>query len=136
LLIGFYIAVFIMAAFTSDDYLAVAFDSGGVTTGPITVPFILALGVGLSGVLGGKSSHDDSFGLVALCSIGPIMAVMIMGMFYDSSSTGIRCRRAVKTVCRRFSSLFQRSRYRTFTDYPLFYYLSVFSIKNDKAAAD
>lgn len=88
LLIGFYIAVFIMAAFTSDDYLAVAFDSGGVTTGPITVPFILALGVGLSGVLGGKSSHDDSFGLVALCSIGPIMAVMIMGMFYDSSSTG------------------------------------------------
>lgn len=87
LLIGFYIAVFIMATFTSDDYLAVAFDSGGVTTGPITVPFILALGVGLSIVLGGKSSHDDSFGLVALCSIGPVMAVMIMGMFYNSSSS-------------------------------------------------
>ena len=75
-----------MTAFTSETYLAVAFDSGGVTTGPITVPFILALGVGLSSVLGGKSSHDDSFGLVALCSIGPIIAVMIMGLFFNSSS--------------------------------------------------
>lgn len=82
----FYILIFIMTIFASESYLAVAFDSGGVTTGPITVPFILALGVGLSSVLGGKSSHDDSFGLVALCSIGPIIAVMIMGMFFSSSS--------------------------------------------------
>ncbi len=86
LFIIFYIILFLMAAFASESYLAVAFDSGGVTTGPITVPFILALGVGLSSVLGGKSSHDDSFGLVALCSIGPIMAVMIMGIFYNDSS--------------------------------------------------
>jgi hypothetical protein len=86
ILIGLYIAVFALGTFTSDSYLAVAFDSGGVTTGPITVPFILALGIGLSSVRGGKSSHDDSFGLVALCSVGPIMAVMIMGMFFDSSS--------------------------------------------------
>ena len=86
LFIVFYILIFLMAAFTSESYLAVAFDSGGVTTGPITVPFILALGVGLSSVLGGNSSHDDSFGLVALCSIGPIMAVMIMGMFFEPSS--------------------------------------------------
>lgn len=85
LLILFYAAVFLMAAFTAPGYLAVAFDSGGVTTGPITVPFILALGIGLSSVRGGKSSHDDSFGLVALCSIGPIMAVMIMGLFFDPS---------------------------------------------------
>jgi len=87
LLLLFYGAVFLMAVFTSPDYLAVAFDSGGVTTGPITVPFILALGIGLSSVRGGKSSHDDSFGLVALCSIGPIMAVMIMGLFFDPSSS-------------------------------------------------
>lgn len=87
LLILFYAAVFLMALFTAPDYLAVAFDSGGVTTGPITVPFILALGIGLSSVRGGKSSHDDSFGLVALCSIGPIMAVMIMGLFFDPSSS-------------------------------------------------
>jgi hypothetical protein len=87
LLIGLYGFVFLLAAFTPVDYLAVAFDSGGVTTGPVTVPFILALGVGLSAVLGGRSSHDDSFGLVALCSIGPILAVLILGMFYDASST-------------------------------------------------
>lgn len=84
MLIGLYLAVFILGSFTSENYLAVAFDSGGVTTGPITVPFILALGIGLSSVRGGKSSHDDSFGLVALCSVGPIIAVMLMGMFYNS----------------------------------------------------
>lgn len=86
LLIGLYLAVFILASFTSKDFIPVAFDSGGVTTGPITVPFILALGVGVSSVLGGKSSHDDSFGLVAFGSVGPILAVMILGMIYDTSS--------------------------------------------------
>ena len=65
-----------------------AFDSGGVTTGPITVPFILALGMGVSTVLSGKNSEEDSFGLCALCSIGPILAVLIMGIFYDASSSG------------------------------------------------
>ena len=86
LLIGLYIAVFGIGVFTSPDFLAVAFDSGGVTTGPITVPFILALGIGVAAVRGGKSSHDDSFGLVALCSVGPILAVMLMGLFFDASS--------------------------------------------------
>ena len=86
ILIGLYVGVFALGALTSDSYLAVAFDSGGVTTGPITVPFILALGIGLSSVRGGKSSHDDSFGLVALCSVGPIITVMIMGLFFDTSS--------------------------------------------------
>lgn len=86
LLIMFYILVFGLAAFTSKDFLAVAFDSGGVTTGPITVPFIMALGIGVAKVRGDKNSLDDSFGLVALSSIGPILAVLILGMFYDSSS--------------------------------------------------
>ncbi len=81
-----YIFVFILAAFTQEEYLAVAFDSGGVTTGPITVPFILALGVGIASVRGGESSQDDSFGFVALCSIGPIITVLIMGMFVDGSA--------------------------------------------------
>lgn len=85
MLLGLYMAVFALGTFTSEDFLAVAFDSGGVTTGPITVPFILALGIGISSVRGGKSSHDDSFGLIAFCSIGPIMAVMIMGMFFSTS---------------------------------------------------
>jgi hypothetical protein len=82
MLIAFYIAVFAVSAFVPDEFLAIAYDSGGVTTGPITVPFILAFGVGLSSVRGGKSSHDDSFGLVALCSIGPIMAVLLLGVFF------------------------------------------------------
>lgn len=86
LLIIFYIIVFVLAAFSSQDFIAVAFDSGGVTTGPMTVPFILALGVGIASVRGDKSSEDDSFGLVALCSIGPILAVMVLGMIFNSDA--------------------------------------------------
>lgn len=88
ILIFFYIVVFGLAAFAPDSFLAVAFDSGGVTTGPITVPFIMALGVGVASVRGGRSSEDDSFGLISLCSVGPILAVLIMGMLYNSSSGG------------------------------------------------
>ncbi|TQI67099.1 DUF1538 domain-containing protein [Clostridium sp. KNHs216] len=87
-LIVSYVFVFIIAALTAPDYLAVSFDSGGVTTGPITVPFILALGLGISAVRGGSTAEEDSFGLCALCSIGPILAVLITGMFFDPSGTG------------------------------------------------
>lgn len=83
-----YITVFAVASFAAPDFLAVAFDAGGVTTGPITVPFILSLGAGISAVRGGKNSEEDSFGLCSLCSIGPLLAVLIMGMFFDSSSSG------------------------------------------------
>lgn len=76
-----YIGVFVLAFFTRPEYLAVAFDSGGVTTGPITVPFILALGVGISSVSSSRNSENDSFGFVGLCSVGPIISVLIMGMF-------------------------------------------------------
>ena len=75
-----YIGVFVLAFFTKPEYLAVSFDSGGVTTGPITVPFILALGIGIASVKKGADSETDSFGFVGLCSVGPIMAVAIMGM--------------------------------------------------------
>ena len=88
LFIIFYLMIFAIGAFTSETYLAVAFDAGGVTTGPITVPFILALGIGISAVRGSKSSHDDSFGLLGLCSVGPVISVMIMGIFFDSSKLG------------------------------------------------
>jgi len=87
LLIIFYVVIFILAAFTPPDFLAVAFDSGGVTTGPITVPFILALGIGVAAVRGGKNAQDDSFGLVAICSIGPILAVILLGMFFNASGS-------------------------------------------------
>ena len=75
-----YLIVFGLAYLTKPEYLAVSFDSGGVTTGPITVPFILALGVGIASVKKGADSETDSFGFVGLCSVGPIIAVAIMGM--------------------------------------------------------
>ena len=65
----------------NESLLPLSFDSGGVTTGPITVPFIMALGVGVSTILGDPKSQDNSFGLVALCSIGPVLAVMTLGIF-------------------------------------------------------
>ena len=67
--------------------MPLAFDSGGVTTGPITVPFIMALGVGISSVLGDRHSQDNSFGLVALCSIGPVLAVLMLGIFSSNDLT-------------------------------------------------
>lgn len=88
LLVTFYILVFALAFFIPEDFLAVAFDSGGVTTGPMTVPFIMALGVGFAAVRSDKHAEDDSFGLVALCSIGPILAVLLLGLLYHPEDTG------------------------------------------------
>ena len=82
LLVFFYGVVFALAFFVPKDFLAVAFDSGGVTTGPMTVPFIMALGVGISAIRSDRHAADDSFGLVALCSIGPILAVLALGMIF------------------------------------------------------
>lgn len=82
LLIAFYILVFVLSAFVPKDFLSIAFDSGGVTTGPMTVPFIMALGVGVSAIRSDRHASDDSFGLVALCSVGPILAVMLLGMIF------------------------------------------------------
>lgn len=83
LLLLFYGLVFVLAFFVPENFLAVAFDSGGVTTGPMTVPFIMALGVGISAIRNDKHAGNDSFGLVALCSIGPVLAVLILGLLYD-----------------------------------------------------
>ncbi len=85
LLIGLYTSLLILAFFVPKEFLAVAFDSGGVTTGPITVPFIMALGAGLTALRADHHSEEDSFGVVALCSVGPILAVMILGLCYSSS---------------------------------------------------
>ena len=86
LLVVFYIIVFGLAAFVPKDLLSVAFDSGGVTTGPMTVPFIMSFGIGISAIRSDKHAEDDSFGLVSLCSIGPILAVLILGMIYHPTS--------------------------------------------------
>lgn len=82
LIIGFYALVLILARFVPPAFIAVAFDSGGVTTGPMTVPFIMALGVGAAAIRTDRNAEADSFGLVALCSIGPILAVMLLGMIF------------------------------------------------------
>ncbi len=91
ILMLFYMLLFAMALLlaVSDrlDLLPMAFDSGGVTTGPITVPFIMALGVGISAVLGDRRSQENSFGLVALCSIGPVLAVLLLGVFSNNELT-------------------------------------------------
>ena len=91
ILMLFYMALFMLALMLvlggNEALLPLAFDSGGVTTGPITVPFIMALGVGISSILGDRKSQENSFGLVALCSVGPIMAVLVLGIFSTSGLT-------------------------------------------------
>lgn len=82
LLIGFYLIVFVLAFLVPANFQSVAFDSGGVTTGPMTVPFIMALGMGVTAIRNDRHAASDSFGLVALCSVGPILAVLILGMIY------------------------------------------------------
>ncbi len=91
LLMFFYMLLFALTSLVvingNADFLALAFDSGGVTTGPITVPFIMALGVGIAITLGGRNVEENSFGLIAMCSIGPILAVTVLGIFAKGNIT-------------------------------------------------
>ncbi len=84
MLLYFYMVLFAIAALViingNADFLAMGFDSGGVTTGPITVPFIMALGVGIAATIGGRDVGENSFGLIAMCSVGPIAAVLLLGV--------------------------------------------------------
>ena len=91
MLIFFYMAMFAVASLVilngNGDFLSLAFDSGGVTTGPITVPFIMSLGVGVAATVGGRNANENSFGLIALCSIGPILAILFLGIGIDGNIT-------------------------------------------------
>ena len=93
MLMFFYMLMFAITCIVitngNGSFLALSFDSGGVTTGPITVPFIMALGVGIASTIGGRNSKENSFGLIALCSIGPILTVLLLGMGIDSSNLTI-----------------------------------------------
>ena len=82
LLVGGYVLIFVLSMFTPPHFVPISFDAGGVTTGPMTVPFILALGVGVASVMRGKSVSADGFGLVALASIGPVLAVLLLGVLF------------------------------------------------------
>lgn len=90
ILMFLYMALFCLAALLMDNdenwpLLSMCFDSGGVTTGPITVPFIMALGVGIALTVGGRNANENSFGLIALCSVGPIAAVLLLSIFSTGS---------------------------------------------------
>lgn len=87
LLVVFYTIVIVLAFFAPSEFIPTAFDSGGVTTGPITVPFIMALGAGLAASKKGKHAGEQSFGLVSLCSIGPILSVLLLSIFYKPEAT-------------------------------------------------
>ncbi len=84
LLMFFYLALFALCAILAENgkyaFIPLSFDSGGVTTGPITVPFIMALGVGIANTIGGRGASENSFGLIALCSVGPMVAVMALSL--------------------------------------------------------
>ena len=82
LLLFFYGLVFLLAFLAPENFIPVSFDSGGVTTGPITVPFIMSLGLGIASTRSDKNSASDSFGLISLCSIGPILCVLLLGIIY------------------------------------------------------
>ncbi len=87
LLVVLYIITFVLMFLVPADFRGIAFDSGGVTTGPMTVPFIMALGVGISSIRNDRNAADDSFGLVALCSVGPILAVLVLGMIFKPTGS-------------------------------------------------
>ena len=86
LLIGCYTAVFVLSIFVPPAFVPLAFDSGGVTTGPMSVPFIIAIGVGVASLRSDNGAETDGFGLTALCSVGPILAVMILGIIFQPQS--------------------------------------------------
>ena len=82
-----YIIIFILMLFSSPSFITVAFDSGGVTTGPMSVPFIVALGYGFTKLRNDKQARNDTFGLVGIASIGPIIVVLLLGILFHPASS-------------------------------------------------
>ena len=89
LLVFAYTCVFVLSAFVPETFIPLSFDSGGVTTGPMSVPFIIAIGTGVASMRSDKSAETDGFGLTALCSIGPIISVMILGIIFKPASIDV-----------------------------------------------
>lgn len=75
------VLILTLVAYVKDPtFIAIAYDSGGVTTGAMSVPFVMSIGAGIAAISSEKSDDDNSFGLMAICSIGPIIAILIMGL--------------------------------------------------------
>ena len=89
IMIGFYAVAFVLAFFVDESFLCLAFDSGGVTTGPMTVPFIMSIGAGVSMSKMSGDDRGDSFGITGLCSIGPIISVLVLGIVMKVEGTYI-----------------------------------------------
>ena len=101
LLLASYGLVALLSFFVPKGFMALAFDSGGVTTGPMTVPFILSLGAGVASVRADKSAENDSFGLVAFSSVGPILSVMLLSILFrpeDGAAAAIALPRAETSI--------------------------------------
>lgn len=108
LLAACYILIFVLAQFTSPYFVPMGFDSGGVTTGPMTVPFIMALGIGVASVRRSKDnqgSSPDSFGLVSLMSVGPIVAVMMLGVIFKADLSNVRLENSSALAPQNFNEL-------------------------------
>lgn len=83
MMIGSYSLIFLLSIFVPEDFMPIAFDAGGVTTGPMAVPFVLALGIGIASSLRKNSTRSgEGFGLIGLASVGPIFAIMILGVLF------------------------------------------------------
>ena len=76
----FYAVIFLTVIFVPEQFIALAFDGSGATTGDVSVPFILALGLGVSATMSKHKTNDDTFGIVGIASVGPILAVFIYGI--------------------------------------------------------
>lgn len=124
MLLLFYTFIIVLAFFAPSEFVPTAFDSGGVTTGPITVPFIMALGTGMATMRGDKHSGEDSFGLVSLCSIGPILSVLILSICYNpTAETSETVIPVVKTTKEAFEQFFY-----TFPEYGKEVMIAIFPI--------
>ena len=106
IIVACYTLIFVLAAFTDKNMLSIAFDSGGVTTGPMTVPFILAMGYGVSNIRSDRRAEADSFGLVALCSVGPILSVLVLGFFAGGEPSAAAIGSAALSDTREIGSAF------------------------------
>lgn len=142
LLVALYTAVFVLAYFVPENFIPLAFDSGGVTTGPMSVPFIIAIGTGIASLRSDDAAEDDGFGLTALCSVGPIIAVMILGIIYKPENFNVTQSGSVQAAdSRELAASFLK----TFPEYfkevavallpiiGLFFIVKLFGAKNGKS---
>ena len=112
LLLIFYGIILVLSLFVPKEFVPTSFDSGGVTTGPITVPFIMALGAGIASISTSKNARENSFGLIALCSVGPILAVMIIGCIFRPTDIDVTSSISIPETSREAFEMFLEGIYR------------------------